>query len=73
MQLSLCICSSFSADVIPYDDTGKRTYEKACGKLGVVPASSVISSLANSKVIDCKHYGLGPNGTMAVALALVVS
>ena len=65
--------SDFSAEMLPYDETGKRTYAKACEKLGVVPSSSILSKLGNSKTIDCKHYGLGPKGTMALAIALVVS
>ena len=66
-------CRIFSAEMLPYDETGKRTYAKACEKLGVVPSSSILSKLGNSKTIDCKHYGLGPKGTMALAIALVVS
>ena len=62
-----------SAEMLPYDETGKRTYAKACERLGVVPSSSILSKLGNSKMIDCKHYGLGPRGTMALAIALVVS
>lgn len=58
---------------VPYDDTGRRTYEKICKKLGVVPSSKILKKLAESPNIDIKRYGLGPKGTMAVSVALVVS
>ena len=65
----------FTSDhhVTLYDDTGKRCYANACHKFDVVPSSHILTKLANSKTIDCKHYGLGPRGTMALSLALVVS
>lgn len=62
-----------SAPHVPYDDTGRRTYEKICQKLGVIPSSKILRKLAESPSIDIKHYGLGPKGTMAVSVALVVS
>lgn len=62
-----------SAPHVPYDDTGRRTYEKICQKLGVVPSSKILRKLAESPSIDIKNYGLGPKGTMAVSVALVVS
>ncbi|XP_048763915.2 leucine-rich repeat-containing protein 74A-like isoform X2 [Ostrea edulis] len=58
---------------VPYDDTGRRTYEKICQKLGVVPSSKILKKLAESPNIDVKHYGLGPKGTMAVSVALVIN
>lgn len=58
---------------MPFDETGKRCYARACQKLDVVPSSYVLTKLSNSKTIDCKHYGLGPRGTMALSIALVVS
>ncbi|XP_062606234.1 leucine-rich repeat-containing protein 74A-like [Saccostrea cucullata] len=58
---------------IPYDDTGRRTYEKICQKLGVVPSSKILKKLVESPNIDIKHYGLGPKGTMAVSVALVIN
>nr|XP_022312945.1 leucine-rich repeat-containing protein 74A-like isoform X1 [Crassostrea virginica] len=58
---------------VPYDDTGRRTYEKICQKLGVVPSSKILKKLAESPNIDIKRYGLGPKGTMAVSVALVIN
>ncbi|XP_052776960.1 leucine-rich repeat-containing protein 74B-like isoform X1 [Mya arenaria] len=63
----------FKEDDVPYDETGKRCYSRACRKLDVVPSSYILSKLSNSKTIDCKHYGLGPKGTMALSIALVVN
>lgn len=62
-----------TAPHVPYDDTGRRTYEKICQKLDVVPSSKILRKLAESPSIDIRHYGLGPKGTMAVSVALVVS
>ncbi|KAJ8305623.1 hypothetical protein KUTeg_016168 [Tegillarca granosa] len=59
--------------IIPYDETGRRTYEKACKKLGVVPSSNVIRKLGSSSELDVKHYNLGQERTMAIAIALVVN
>ena len=58
--------------VIPYDDTGKRTYEKSCRKYGVVPSSNVLKRLQDAKDLDLKYYGLGPKGAMALSVAMVV-
>ncbi|KAL4236911.1 Leucine Rich repeat [Mactra antiquata] len=63
----------FADDILPYDETGKRCYSRACQKFDVVPSSNVLSKLSNSKSIDCKHYGLGPRGTMALSIALVIN
>uniref|UniRef100_K1QCG8 EF-hand domain-containing protein n=1 Tax=Magallana gigas TaxID=29159 RepID=K1QCG8_MAGGI len=60
-----------TAPHVPYDDTGRRTYEKICQKLDVVPSSKILRKLAESPSIDIRHYGLGPKGTMAVSVALV--
>ncbi|OWF44753.1 leucine-rich repeat-containing protein 74A-like isoform X2 [Mizuhopecten yessoensis] len=57
---------------VPYDDTGKRTYERACKKYGVTPSSLFLRNLAE-KDIDLTNYGLGPKGVMAVSVALVVN
>lgn len=40
--------------------------------MGVVPASSFIQNMEKSYV-NLSHHGLGPNGTKAIAIALVVS
>ncbi|XP_060077217.1 leucine-rich repeat-containing protein 74A-like [Ylistrum balloti] len=57
---------------VPYDDTGKRTYERACKKYGVIPSSLFLRKLSE-KDIDLTNYGLGPKGVMAVSVALVVN
>lgn len=62
-----------TAPHVPYDDTGRRTYEKICQKLDVVPSSKILRKLAESPSIDIRHYGLGPKGTMAVSVALVIN
>jgi len=66
------IVNIFTVKTLPYDETGKRTYERACKKLGVVPSSTCMKKLANVTTLDMKNYGLGPKGTMAVAIAMVV-
>ncbi|XP_053393731.1 leucine-rich repeat-containing protein 74A-like isoform X2 [Mercenaria mercenaria] len=63
----------FSEEEVPYDETGKKCYSRACQKLDVVPSSYILTKLSNSKTIDCKHYGLGPKGTMALSIALVIN
>lgn len=40
--------------------------------MGVVPASSFIQNMEKS-YMNLNHHGLGPNGTKAIAIALVVS
>ncbi|KAL5016849.1 hypothetical protein ScPMuIL_006438 [Solemya velum] len=58
---------------LPYDDTGQRTYERACRKLGVVPSSVCLRKLSNGKVIDLCNYGMEPKGVIAVSLAMVIN
>ncbi|XP_069127637.1 leucine-rich repeat-containing protein 74A-like isoform X2 [Argopecten irradians] len=57
---------------VPYDETGKRTYERACKKYGVIPSSLFLRKLTE-KDVDLTNYGLGPKGVMAVSVALVVN
>uniref|UniRef100_A0A667YSU7 Leucine rich repeat containing 74B n=1 Tax=Myripristis murdjan TaxID=586833 RepID=A0A667YSU7_9TELE len=45
---------------------------KACKKLQVVPACSFLRQMQNSEV-SMMHYGLGPKGTKALAVALVTN
>ncbi|XP_029915561.1 leucine-rich repeat-containing protein 74B [Myripristis murdjan] len=55
-----------------YDHTGETRYMKACKKLQVVPACSFLRQMQNSEV-SMMHYGLGPKGTKALAVALVTN
>ena len=61
-----------SGDCPLYDQTGLRTYDKACQKVGVNPVSSCRKSLVKSETLDLQYYGLGPRGAMTVAMALLV-
>ncbi|VDI06891.1 Hypothetical predicted protein, partial [Mytilus galloprovincialis] len=56
-----------------YDNTGSKTYEKACRKFDVVPSSKITRKMDSDKdtTLDLKHYGLDSKGTMAVAMAMV--
>ncbi|CAC5411343.1 unnamed protein product [Mytilus coruscus] len=58
-----------------YDNTGSKTYEKACRKFDVVPSSKITRKMDSDKetTLDLKHYGLDSKGTMAVAMAMVVN
>ena len=51
------------------------TYERACRKINVVPSSKITKKMDNEKetTLDLRHYGLDSKGTMAVAMAMVVS
>ena len=49
-----------------------QTYKEACHRLGVAPVQAVETSI-NSEHIQLGRYGLGPVGTKALAVALVVS
>mgnify|MGYP001795140951 CR=1 FL=1 len=54
-----------------YDITGKTAYIQACIQSKVVPASCFLRNMQASEV-NFKHHGLGPLGTKALAVALVV-
>ncbi|XP_035828131.1 leucine-rich repeat-containing protein 74A [Aplysia californica] len=62
-----------SVDAKPYDETGIRTYERACLKAGVTPASNCIRNLELSQTLNLSFYGLGAKGVMPVAMALVIN
>nr|KAG5713999.1 hypothetical protein BaRGS_020327 [Batillaria attramentaria] len=59
--------------VPPYDETGKRTYERACRKVGVTPAAHCLRNLEDSQALDLQYYGLGPRSVIPVAMALMVN
>lgn len=45
---------------------------EACKLVGVVPVSYFIRNMEES-YMNLNHHGLGPHGTKAIAIALVVS
>lgn len=57
---------------IPENDKSVVIYEKACRKYGITLSSSFLRGLKSGKV-NVNNQGLGPEGTKAVALSLVVS
>ncbi|XP_054423580.1 leucine-rich repeat-containing protein 74A [Pteronotus mesoamericanus] len=48
----------------------KELYIEACKLVGVVPVSYFIRNMEES-FLNLNHHGLGPNGTKAIAIALV--
>uniref|UniRef100_A0A8C3YTX6 Leucine rich repeat containing 74A n=1 Tax=Catagonus wagneri TaxID=51154 RepID=A0A8C3YTX6_9CETA len=50
----------------------KELYLEACKQVGVVPVSYFIRNM-EEPCVNLNHHGLGPNGTKAIAIALVVS
>ena len=53
--------------------TGQRElYTEACKLVGVVPVSYFLRNMEEA-FLNLNHHGLGPNGTKAIAIALVVS
>ncbi|KAM4667341.1 LOW QUALITY PROTEIN: leucine-rich repeat-containing protein 74A [Amazona ochrocephala] len=50
--------------------TGTRLYLEACKLMKVVPVSYFIQNMAKS-YINLNHYGLGPKGAKAIAIALM--
>ncbi|XP_046568990.1 leucine-rich repeat-containing protein 74A-like [Haliotis rubra] len=57
-----------------YDDTGTRTYERACRKLGIIPSSNCVKKLGRAtEILDLQYYGMGSRGAMAVSMALVIN
>ncbi|KAL8577659.1 hypothetical protein ACOMHN_060770 [Nucella lapillus] len=57
--------------LIPYDESGKRTYERSCKKMGVTPVSNCLRNLEMSPNLDLQFYGLGPKAIIPVAMALM--
>ncbi|XP_059952019.1 leucine-rich repeat-containing protein 74A [Mesoplodon densirostris] len=58
-------------DTEKFFTTGQRElYLEACRLVGVVPISYFIRNMEESYV-NLNHYGLGPRGTKAIAIALV--
>ncbi|XP_073750983.1 leucine-rich repeat-containing protein 74A isoform X2 [Callorhinus ursinus] len=58
-------------DTEKFSTTGQRElYLEACKLLGVVPVSYFLRNMEESYV-NLNHHGLGPNGTKAIAIALV--
>lgn len=55
-----------------YDASGRNIYKEACRLNGVIPVSYFLRNITESELI-MKHHGLGPAGTKAIAIALVVS
>ncbi|XP_056231409.1 leucine-rich repeat-containing protein 74B isoform X2 [Seriola aureovittata] len=55
-----------------YDPTGQTYYMEACERLQVVPASSFLRHIRDSE-LSMAHYGLGPQGTKALAVPLVTN
>ncbi|XP_076441392.1 uncharacterized protein LOC143280576 [Babylonia areolata] len=62
-----------SEKLMPYDESGKRTYERACKKVGVTPASNCLRNLEMSANLDLQYYGLGPKAIIPVAMALMIN
>ena len=46
-------------------------YLQACEVVGVIPTTYYLRNLGNA-TLNMNHHGLGPNGTKALAIALVV-
>ncbi|XP_028513893.1 leucine-rich repeat-containing protein 74B isoform X1 [Exaiptasia diaphana] len=55
-----------------YDPTGKNVYLSCCKSLDVTPVSYFIRHIRDPKV-KLRHRGLGPKGTKAMAIALVLN
>lgn len=51
---------------------GAELYLEACKLVGVVPTSYFLRNI-EEPYINLNHHGLGPKGTKAIAIALVVS
>ncbi|KAK3767245.1 hypothetical protein RRG08_018112 [Elysia crispata] len=62
-----------SIDAKPYDESGKRTYERACVKMGVTPISCCLRQLESAQTLDLSFYGLSARGVIPVAMALMIN
>lgn len=64
---------TFSTDTEKFLTIGqKELYLEACKLVGVVPTSYFIQNMEES-CMNLNHHGLGPKGTKAIAITLVVS
>ena len=54
------------------DKSSLQVYEERCKHLNICPCSMVVRSLYTTS-INLENYGLGPKGSAALAVALVVS
>ncbi|XP_051551956.1 leucine-rich repeat-containing protein 74B [Myxocyprinus asiaticus] len=55
-----------------YDPTGQTHYREACKMLKVIPVSHFLRNI-NQSELNMMHCGLGPQGTKALAVALVTN
>eukprot|EP00736_Rhodelphis_marinus_P014465 Rmarinus@m.14683 len=60
---------NFKDDVLPADVSVQSTYLQACEQLHIIPASQLVTKLAQPNV-SLKHYGLREKGAVALAAAL---
>jgi hypothetical protein len=61
-----------SADYKRSLQTGRMQYLKKCAELNFPPCSKFLRSLSDRSV-NMSHYGLGPDGALAIADCLMVS
>lgn len=54
------------------DKSSLQVYEERCKRLNICPCSMVIRSLHTTN-INLENYGLGPKGSAALAVALIVN
>ena len=52
-------------------ESTRTTYLKACRRLGIIPSSNFLENLSSEELVMRNHV-LGPKGTKACAIALVV-
>ncbi|KAG1957950.1 leucine-rich repeat-containing protein 74A [Pimephales promelas] len=64
--------SRFHNEKQAYDPTGQFAYKEACKMLNVIPASYFLRNMKQSE-INMMHYGLGSQGTKALAVSLVTN
>ncbi|RXN07081.1 GATS 3 [Labeo rohita] len=55
-----------------YDPTGQSSYREACKMLNVIPVSYFLRNM-NQSELNMMHYGLGSQGTKALAISLVTN
>lgn len=61
----------FLESIASKDKSSIQVYEETCKRLGICPSSMIIRSLYTTK-INLANYGLGPKGSQALAVALLV-
>jgi uncharacterized membrane protein len=54
------------------DKSSLQVYEETCKRLKICPCSMIIRSLYTTH-INLQNYGLGPKGSAALAVALIVN